>query len=1139
MTLQQHRCTPVQTSWYSHSSTKYAEPDRDNSYMRMYTTGTTTENMLPYRLPARQVAPASQRRRIDPSQSVRTTHRLHNHMDRSFTFYSLPLTLSAILAGMLAVYAWHRRSAPGAKIFTLGMIALCTWALGYALEINATNVATKLFWAKLQYPSIVAVPLAWLLFALQWSGQTHRLTRRNLVLLTLVPLATIGLAWTNEAHGLLWRSINLVQTDGITVLDLRYGAWFWVHLAYSYTLVLIGSLVLIRQAARTPYLYRRQLGVLLLALLIPWYANAIYILDLSPIPHLDLAPFSFTISGLGIAWSLFRLRLLDVTPVARHVLIEGMRDGVVVLDVQHRIVDLNPAAGRILGRSAKQIVGQSVTEVLPEQAALVTAAEAGTERSTQVVIDAETQRRVFELAVTRLNSRRGTPIGYLLIWHDITERVRAEAAIRDSETRYRVVSEMTSDYTYAFRIHEDGRVSLDWITDAFLEITGYTIEELTAKGGWRAIIHPEDSALADQFAALISAGQPAVVNFRIVTKQGETRWLRNHGKSVWDETKQRMVQVLGASRDITARTEAATALRESEQRYRILFESTPYPMWVYDCETLAFLAVNWAAVQHYGYSEAEFLAMTIKDIRPPQDLPRLADHLAGGTPSGGEFDQWRHCKKDGAIIDVEITSHPVTFDGRSAKLILANDRTERNRNDRALRQQNEYLAALHDTTLALINRLNVTDVLSAIVARAGSLVGTQHGYIYLVEYNAELRQTELVVQTGIGSFQRYIGFRLKPGEGVAGRIYQTGQPLVIDDYDAWAGRSRNFSYGRPAVVGGVPLTSGDQVIGVIGLAYDEPGRTFGAHEIELLSRFAQLASIALDNARLYSMAQQEIAERKRAEADLEEARDHALEAAKLKSEFLAVMSHELRTPLNAIIGFTDLTLTQAEGALNAVQAQHLSRVSRNAHQLLELIGGILDMSKLDAGAMQLACEPLRLEDIVASAGASIETLVHTKALRLSVQHPPLPTLHGDAGRLHQIVLNLLSNAVKFTPHGGTITVVLEHGPADTMVAAAPPMTGSPAGEWIALSVQDTGIGIPDDEHGRIWSEFYQIDASATRQYGGTGLGLAIVQRLAQHMGGHVGLRSTPQVGSTFTVWLPAMQLVAAHLSELQRFKSAA
>ena len=177
---------------------------------------------------------------------------------------------------------------------------------------------------------------------------------------------------------------------------------------------------------------------------------------------------------------------------------------------------------------------------------------------------------------------------------------------------------------------------------------------------------------------------------------------------------------------------------------------------------------------------------------------------------------------------------------------------ERKQAEEMQRRQAEYLEALHETTLDLVKRLELNDLLENILRRATQLVGTPHGYLYLVEASL----AELEMKVGVGMYTRFVGFRLKRGEGLSGQIWETGQPLAVYDYDSWPGHSPNFPYGVVRALVGVPLKSGDKVLGVIGLGHSEAGRTFGSAEIELLTRFAQLAAVALDNARLFADAQQ-------------------------------------------------------------------------------------------------------------------------------------------------------------------------------------------------------------------------------------------------------------------------------------------
>jgi signal transduction histidine kinase len=275
--------------------------------------------------------------------------------------------------------------------------------------------------------------------------------------------------------------------------------------------------------------------------------------------------------------------------------------------------------------------------------------------------------------------------------------------------------------------------------------------------------------------------------------------------------------------------------------------------------------------------------------------------------------------------------------------------------------------------------------------------------------------------------------------------------------------------------------------------------------------FATATVLALANlVAIYLLARHDIADRHRTEQELRRAKELAEAASRSKSAFLANMSHELRTPLNAIIGYSEMLGEEDPALTPAEHRADLAKIQAAGKHLLVMINDVLDLSKIEAGKLDVLPETLAIADVVQSAVTTIRPLVDKSGDRLVVECPhDLGVMWSDQAKVRQALLNLLSNAAKFTANG-TITV------------SALRERGEGAGaDWVLFRVADDGIGITADQLGRLFEPFAQADSSTTRKYGGTGLGLAITRRLCRLLGGDVSVVSTPGQGSTFTIRLPA------------------
>jgi signal transduction histidine kinase len=402
------------------------------------------------------------------------------------------------------------------------------------------------------------------------------------------------------------------------------------------------------------------------------------------------------------------------------------------------------------------------------------------------------------------------------------------------------------------------------------------------------------------------------------------------------------------------------------------------------------------------------------------------------------------------------------------------------------------LKALGEVGRAVSSTLDLETVLATIVSRATELAGLDGGSIW--EYD-DARGEFLLHATNRLPGELVDVLRASPirrGEGALGRLAVTGEPVEIADIAnerSYPGRLRAIltRHGYRSVLA-VPLLREDQLLGALAVNRSTPGG-FAAEIVDLMKTFATQSALAIQNARLF----REIEHKSR---ELETASRH-------KSEFLANMSHELRTPLNAIIGFSEVLSEQMFGPINDKQAEYLRDILESGRHLLALINDILDLSKIEAGRMELEAADFDLPGTIENA----LILVRERAGRHGIElvHEvdcELGSIRADQRKVKQVLLNLLTNALKFTPDGGRVEVCAR------------------ALDGVAeISVADTGVGIAPEDQAAVFEEFRQV-GTAAKKVEGTGLGLAISRKFIELHGGRIWVTSAPGAGSTFAFTLP-------------------
>ncbi len=447
-------------------------------------------------------------------------------------------------------------------------------------------------------------------------------------------------------------------------------------------------------------------------------------------------------------------------------------------------------------------------------------------------------------------------------------------------------------------------------------------------------------------------------------------------------------------------------------------------------------------------------------------------------------------REPGGFTDDEIALLKTFAD--QAVIAIENARllTELQARTQELTRSVEQLTALGDVGRAVSSSLDLDTVLTTIVSRAVQLSGTDGGTIFEYDEGTEEFSPRATLNADESQSAMLRATRLRRGEGAVGQMAVTREPLQIPDIaaeGAYESRLRGalLEAGTRAILA-IPLLHEERIVGGLVVTRRTPG-AFTPEIVEILKTFATQSALAIQNARLFH-------ELERKSRQLEVASQH-------KSEFLANMSHELRTPLNAIIGFSEVLAERMFGDLNEKQEEYLKDIHASGQHLLSLINDILDLSKVEAGRMELA--DFHLPQAIDNALVLVRERARRRGITLEQSiDPRLGAIHGDERKIKQVLLNLLSNAIKFTPEGGRVGV-----------------RAAPVDQHVEVAISDTGVGIAPDDHEAVFEEFRQVGAAEKRAEG-TGLGLALTRKFIELHGGGISVKSQVGAGSTFTFTLP-------------------
>ncbi len=429
-----------------------------------------------------------------------------------YTPYAIPVFLSALISISLAVWGWSRRSEPGGKWFIAFNAGAFLWFFFYGLELLSQSLSQTLLWSKIEYLGIDTLVTSWLFLVFIYTGQRAWIRLRNILYIYFIPAAVTILAWTNQYHGWIWANPHLPRNAPFNTLEYTPGFAWWLHIVFIYGIFAFSAVWLVVALTRASSIYRRPITFLLIASSLTWVGNLLYILNLTPY-HIDPSPITFSLTGILVAWGLFRYRLMEVMPVASNVIIENMLDGLLALDRHHHIIEINPAAQKIINKTQEEVIGVSVETALAAFEELAPLWE----KLDRAPLTFEAQiktptlgRRTYELRTSANFNRLGQVQGWVIFWHDITKRKRQEAALR-----------LITIIVHAISTAPNLKEALHAALELIVENTGWIFGEawlLDHTGNY--LIHSNASYARPEYAENLAEFDASSQKYRVVPNMG-------------------------------------------------------------------------------------------------------------------------------------------------------------------------------------------------------------------------------------------------------------------------------------------------------------------------------------------------------------------------------------------------------------------------------------------------------------------------------------------------------------------------------------------------------------------------------------------------------------------------------------------
>ncbi|MGF7138069.1 PAS domain S-box-containing protein [Roseimarinus sediminis] len=943
-----------------------------------------------------------------------------------------------MISFFVAFLSLQRRKAKGAFELHFLMLVTALWSLAAMFESAAILEHQKIFWSKIEYIFAPTVPIMYLLFVLSFTRKEKYIKPRNILLLLIVPLITTTLAFTNEMHHLIWTDFSSIS-EQTNLMLYSHGPWFLTgYTAYSYLIFLVATYILYSFVVKFSQLFRWQAIAVFFGGLFPWTASILYVSGLNPVPGLNITPLSIIFTGVVMASVILYSRLLSLAPIARDMLVENLDDGILVLDHQKRIQDINRAAMEILGVRSRNVIGLPIefTDISLHPLYRYINDNKNIENVKVEIFDKQFWYSVFVHDIKRKQESK------LYIIRNITTNVQMELDLAKSEEYHRTLIKSVPDMLFV--VDRKG-----FIVDYKAEINDlYTSPENFMGKEFKTVLPPEVVIMFDKaIEKTQNSNEVSELNYQLPINNE----MHYYHARIIAFAKDKLVCMV---RNTTKQTIAEQNLRESEENFRSFFETIDDIIIIGTTEG-AVLFSNPAVEQKLGYNFDELKERGMLGVVSPGMMDQAMVGFKEILEDKRNFCSLPLQRKDGSLIPVETRIWKGTWNGQPCIFRISKDLSKE---QEALLKFNKLFE--NNPALMAVSKLpeNIfLDVNKAFISASGyskeEIIGKTAKDLGLFFDSDDYKQAVNAYRHSGKLDKLEVQIRTKKGEVLTG------------------------------------LLSGETI--------ESQG------EILLLTVLT------------------DISKQKEAEVNLLLAKHAAEMANKAKSEFLANMSHEIRTPMNSILGFSEIMLNSTD---DPKHREFLNTILSSGNTLLSLINDILDLSKVEAGRLEIKPEYTSLKITVNEIKQLFELKARKQQIDLLVKFDvEMPTtVLIDEVRLRQILLNIVGNAVKFTKEGHvSIEVTLLNKKYDTV--------------FFEIGIEDTGIGIPAHDLGRIFDAFSQQSGHDNRTYGGTGLGLAICKRLMELMGGEIKVESKVGRGSRFILYFNNIPFVADRVSKQESY----